>query len=64
MPVIRKSITLSNITDLVDLTLTKDKITDLPDLSLTDLSDVTIDNPTEGNFLKYQSGVWVNASNE
>ena len=30
------------------------------DISLTDLSDVTITSPTEGQVLKYDSSVWSN----
>lgn len=33
------------------------------DISLTDLSDVTIASPSEGEVLKYNSSEWINSNN-
>ena len=33
------------------------------DISLTDLSDVTITSPSDGEVLKYNSSEWINSEN-
>lgn len=58
-----ETITLSQITDLDELTVEMAQITDLDELSIGDLADVTLTNLEENEILKANaSGVFVNAA--